>query len=60
MSNAEASVKLDFRSARILEEALKIMPYTRAEIIASGVVAKTVERLLELRDREGKLSNKYG
>jgi len=60
VSEHEAVVKLDSKSARFLEEVLRITPYTRAEIVASGVVGKAVERLMELKNRGEELSNKHG
>jgi len=38
----------------------RITPYSRAEIVASGVVAKVVELLMELKNRGEELSNKHG
>ena len=59
MDETEVTVKLDAKSVKLLEEALKIMPFSRAELVSSGVISKAVERLVELRGRVETLSAKY-
>ena len=51
VSEHETVVKLDSKSARFLEEVSRITPYTRAEIVASSVVAKAKNHPKNTKDQ---------
>lgn len=56
----KAAVELDAKSIRVLEEALKVLPYSEAELVASGVLSRAVERMLELKRAERLLVEEHG